>query len=147
MKNQKNPIKGISGILFFTLFSYCTVLCGMVPLLEIAPRTSWSEMNTYGDNLAGGWEYTAQGAPEGYAKGFLLIIGQDGNYQVQVQNGAGTFIGENVAVKKNTISFTLMIEGDQVKVSLTADGSKISGKSSSSEGDYVISGTKTLSAG
>lgn len=97
------------------------------------------------DNLVGGWEYTAQGAPEGYDKGLLLIVGQNGQYQVQVQNGAGTFIGENVTAKKNTISFTLMIEGGQVTVNLTANGSKISGKSSSSEGDYVIEGVKSIS--
>ncbi len=97
------------------------------------------------DDLVGGWEYTAQGAPEGYDKGLLLIVGQDGKYQVQVQTGAGTFVGENVTVKKNTISFSLMIEGGLVTVNLTAEGSKISGKSSSSEGDYVIEGVKSIS--
>jgi hypothetical protein len=97
------------------------------------------------DDLVGGWEYTAQGAPEGYDKGLLLIVGQDGKYQVQVQTSAGTFVGENVTVKKNTISFSLMIEGGLVTVNLTAVGSKISGKSSSPEGDYVIEGVKSIS--
>lgn len=145
MKNQLNPIKGIFGIFVCMAFSFCFVLHAAVPSKEIVLLKSKNTTIIVGDNLVGGWEYTAQGAPEGYDKGLLLIVGQDGQYQVQVQTGAGTFIGENVTVKKNTINFTLMIEGGQVTVNLTANGSKISGKSSSPEGDYVIEGVKSIS--
>ncbi|WP_422081382.1 hypothetical protein [Ulvibacterium sp.] len=143
MKNQFNLVRGIFGMLAFLSFSFCFVLHATVPSKGTIVLKGKSI--TVGDNLVGGWEYTALGAPEGYDKGLILIVGQDGQYQVQVQTGMGTFVGENVTVKKNTISFTLMIEGGLVTVNLTAEGSKMSGKSSSPEGDYVIEGVKSIS--
>lgn len=145
MKNQFIPNKVVFRIFAFMALGFCLVLQAAVPFEDpVLPEDKGNSV-TIANDLVGGWEYTAQGAPEGYDKGLLLIIGQDGNYQVQVQTGAGTFIGENVTVKKNTISFSLMIEGGLVTVNLTAKGSKISGKSSSSEGDYIIEGVKSLS--
>ncbi|WP_299531647.1 hypothetical protein [Ulvibacterium sp.] len=145
MKKRCNPIRGIFGMPTFLAFSFCFVLHATLPLQEMVPQTDKNLILAIGDNLVGGWEYKAIGAPEGYDKGLILIVGQDGQYQVQVQTGMGTFRGENVTVKKNTISFTLMIEGGVVTVNLTAEGSKMSGKSSSQEGDYVIEGVKSIS--
>ncbi len=99
------------------------------------------------DNLSGGWAYSVAEAPEGYEKGFLLIIKEGDSYKVQVQVGNMTMLGENVSVKKNTISFEVQVEGENVSVVLTADGSKISGTSTSSAGVLKINGTKSLSAG
>ncbi len=99
------------------------------------------------DNLSGGWAYSVEDAPEGYKKGFLLIIKEDNGYKVQIQVGNATMLGENVSVKKNTISFKVQVEGESVSVVLTANGSKISGTSTSSAGVLNISGTKSLSAG
>ncbi|MEO1010607.1 MAG: hypothetical protein AAFX53_04825 [Bacteroidota bacterium] len=100
-----------------------------------------------GDNLVGGWEYTATGAPDGYDKGFLMIVGERGNYTVRVQVEAGIFIGKNITVKKNVITFTLDIGGSNVSLTLKATGSSISGTSHSSYGEYPINGVKTLSQG
>ncbi len=99
------------------------------------------------DNLSGGWAYTVEQAPEGYEKGFLLIIKEDDSYKVQIQVGNATMIGENVSVKKNTISFKVQVEDEKVSVVLTANGNKISGTSTSSAGVLNINGTKSLSAG
>ena len=99
------------------------------------------------DNLSGGWAYSVAEAPEGYEKGFLLIIKEGDSYKVQVQVGNMTMLGENVSVKKNTISFEVQVEGENVSVVLTADGSKISGTSTSSAGVLKINGTRSLSAG
>ncbi|WP_089890196.1 hypothetical protein [Kriegella aquimaris] len=99
------------------------------------------------DNLSGGWAYSVAEAPEGYEKGFLLIFKEGDSYKVQVQVGNMTMLGENVSVKKNTISFEVQVEGENVSVVLTADGSKISGTSTSSAGVLKINGTKSLSAG
>lgn len=99
------------------------------------------------DNLSGGWAYSVEDAPEGYKKGFLLIVKEDDGYKVQIQVGDTTMLGKNVSVKKNTISFKVLVEGENVSVVLTANGSKISGTSTSSAGVLNINGTKSLSAG
>lgn len=145
MKNENSPFHSVFGLLACLALSFCLVANANKPSRETDLAKDKNEVLVTGDNLIGGWEYTAQGAPEGYDKGLIVIVGQDGRYQVQVQTGMGTFIGENVTVKKNTINFTLMIEGGQVTVNLTANGSKISGKSSTSEGDYLIEGVKSIS--
>lgn len=98
------------------------------------------------DKFAGGWAYTVQGAPEGYAEGLLLIVKDGKSYKVQVQIAGGTMLAENVSTKGSTIMFDVLVEGDKVGVSLTVDGSKISGTSNSSQGTFTIEGVKTLSA-
>ncbi len=98
------------------------------------------------DKFAGGWAYTVQGAPEGYGEGLLLIVKEGKTYKVQVQIGGATMLGQNVSTKGSTIMFDVMVEGDKVAVSLTVDGSKISGTSSSSQGTFTVEGVKTLSA-
>ncbi|TFG72021.1 MAG: hypothetical protein E4H26_11600 [Flavobacteriales bacterium] len=98
------------------------------------------------DHLLGGWAYTVEGAPEGWEKGLLLIIGQDGAYQAQIQTANQTLLAENISVKKNTITFDVYVDGQKVGVELKAEGSKISGTSTSSDGIYKINGVKSLSA-
>ena len=97
------------------------------------------------DKFEGGWSYTVEGAPEGYKEGFLLIIKDGDSYKAQIQTGGGTMVGENVITKGSTIMFDVMVEGDKVAVNLKVNGSAISGTSTSSQGSYIISGTKTLS--
>ncbi|NHF57983.1 hypothetical protein FK220_001435 [Flavobacteriaceae bacterium TP-CH-4] len=99
------------------------------------------------DDLVGGWAYTVQGAPAGYEKGFLLIVKEGKGYKAQIQVGGGTLMAENISVKKNTMTFDVMVEGQKVAVVLTANGSKLTGTSTSAEGVFQISGEKTLSAG
>ena len=99
------------------------------------------------DNLVGGWEYTVEGAPEGYDKGFLMIVKQGDVYKTQVQLNGVAVNGENVFVKGNRVTFTVSIEGETVSVSLEAKGSKLTGTSTSpSNGTMNITGVKTLSA-
>ena len=103
---------------------------------------------SFQDHLSGGWTYTAEGAADGYEKGIILIVDEGDNYKVQVQIGNSTILGENVTVKKNTISFKVYVEREEVSVELTAYGSKIAGTATSpSAGVIKISGVKSLSAG
>ncbi|MGB5275058.1 MAG: hypothetical protein WBN39_13455 [Flavobacteriaceae bacterium] len=103
-------------------------------------------MVPYQDHLLGGWSYTVEGAPEGWEKGLLLIINPNGVYQAQIQTANQTLLADNISVKKNTITFDVYVEGQKVAVALKAEGSKLSGTSSSSDGTYTINGVKSLSA-
>ncbi len=98
------------------------------------------------DKFSGGWSYTVQGAPEGYQEGLLVIVKAGDSYKVQIQIAGGTLMGENVRTKGHNIMFDVMIEGDKVAVDLAVNGSKLSGKTTSSEGTFTVSGVKTLSA-
>ena len=98
------------------------------------------------DKFAGWWGYTVTGAPEGYEEGFLVIVQDGDSYKVQIQTGGGTLMGENVKTKGSTIMFNVTVEGDEVAVNLKVNGSNISGTSTSSQGTFAISGTKTVSA-
>ena len=96
------------------------------------------------DKFVGGWSYTVANAPQGYEKGFLVIVKEGDGYKVQVQVGGGNLLGDNVKVSGKTISFDVMIEGGKVAVELSVKGDTISGKSTSSEGTYSIEGERTL---
>ena len=96
------------------------------------------------DKFVGGWSYTVANAPQGYEKGFLVIVKEGDGYKVQVQIGGANLLGENVKVSGKTISFDVTIEGGKVAVELTVKGDTISGKSTSSEGTYSIQGERTL---
>ncbi len=99
------------------------------------------------EDLVGGWEYTVEGAPEGYEKGFMMIVKQGGVYRTQIQLNGAAVNGENVMVKGNKISFTVNVEGETVSVALEAKGSKITGTSTSpSNGTMSITAIKTISA-
>lgn len=97
------------------------------------------------DHLVGGWEYTAEGAPQGYESGLLMIVKTGDVYKVQVQLAGGAMNGTDVVVKGNDITFKLNIEGESVSVSLSAKGSQISGTSTSASGTYTIKGVKSIS--
>jgi hypothetical protein len=103
-------------------------------------------MVPFQDHLLGGWSYTVEGAPEGWEKGLLLIINTDGIYQAQIQTANQTLLADNISVKKNTITFDVYVDGQKVAVALKAEGSKLSGTSTSSDGTYTINGVKSLSA-
>ncbi len=98
------------------------------------------------DHLSGGWTYTAADAPEGFDKGFILIVKSGDTYKVQVQTAGGVFNATNVEGKGHKIKFNLSVEGESVAVSLTASGDKITGTSTSSTGVINITGVKSLSA-
>jgi len=101
------------------------------------------EVNTV-DDLIGAWNYTVENVDYQYSTGVLLITKEEGKYNVQVQLSAGNITGEEIEVNDNNISFAVYIEGQKVSVSLIADGDKIKGESSSSEGVYKIEGTKVM---
>jgi len=138
---MKNSTKKIAGFLLMAFaFMYA-------PQEILASNASDDIAVVIKEDLIGGWEYTVAGAPEGYDKGFLMIVKQGDIYKAQVQLSGGAVNGENVLVKGNKITFTVNIEGETVSVALEAKGSKLSGTSTSpSNGTMNITGVKTLSA-
>lgn len=142
---MKNFLKIYGWSMVLVLCYGTTAFANSLPTMTGLETKTETPIAISRDNLVGGWSYTVEGAPEGYEKGLLMIVKEGDGYKVQVQVGGGTLLGENVKVKGNTIDFEVMVEGGRVSVNLTAKGDTISGKSTSSEGSYSISGKKTLS--
>lgn len=117
----------------------------VVPQQIYASTTSDATIIITKDNLVGGWEYTAAGAPEGYDSGLLMIVKTGDVYKVQVQLAAGALNATDIVVKGNDITFKLNVEGESVSVSLSAKGGQISGTSTSASGTYSITGVKSIS--
>jgi len=140
MKNFKQKLVGFA--LIFSAFMF-------MPIAVSAATNSDSTSNEYTiakDDLVGGWEYTVEGAPEGYNKGLMMIVKQGEIFKVQVQLNGGAVNGENIVVKGNAITFNLVVEGESVAVALEAKGSKMTGTSTSSaNGVMQITAIKTIS--
>lgn len=136
---MKNSTKKITGFLLIAF----TLMCA--PQEILASSDTNDIVVVAKDDLIGGWEYTAEGAPEGYDSGLLMIVKAGDAYKVQVQLAGGAMNGTEIVVKGNDITFKLMVEGESVSVSLSAKGSQISGTSTSSSGTYNIKGVKSIS--
>lgn len=140
MKNFKQKIIG------FALIAGALMCVPMNAIANFNDDVVSGEVVIAKDNLVGGWEYTVEGAPEGYDKGLMMIVNQSGTYKVQVQLNGGAINGSDVVVKGNNITFNVNVEGETVAVALEAKGSKMTGTStSSSNGVMNITAIKSIS--
>ena len=73
----------------------------------------------------GSWEYSVPGIQAGYEAG-TMTISEDGNsYKVTMQlNEYFKVDAEKVVYKKKTLSFSVLVETEEVLVSGTFDGDK-----------------------
>lgn len=96
------------------------------------------------ENFLGNWKYSAENVPYEYAKGILFVSKKDGVLKVVAALRGGERIAQEVRVENNTLSFNLNLEGHIVSVSLNVIGDKISGKASSDDGVFQLSGERRL---
>ncbi|MBK7134573.1 MAG: hypothetical protein IPH69_17675 [Bacteroidales bacterium] len=93
----------------------------------------------------GTWKFDAPYAPEGYTSG-TIVIGLAENKHTATMSFAGSeykFSGENVKVDNDTVSFSIFLEGQDIKVSLKGDAdAKLVGKAVYSEGEVPLTLTK-----
>ncbi len=139
---MKKSIKSIFGVLaLFTFF-----ISSPLQANNTVGNGECVVVYTIGDKFAGGWEYIVEGAPEGFEKGFMLIVNQNGAYKVQLQMGGSIFMGESVVAKGSKLNFSVDVEGEKVVVALMMKRSKFTGTSTSSQGVFNVMGAKTISA-
>ncbi|MCK0145168.1 hypothetical protein MWU78_05880 [Arenibacter sp. F26102] len=96
------------------------------------------------ENFIGNWKYSAENVPYAYAKGILFISKKEGSLRVLVALQGVESKADDVKVKDNTLTFSLNLEGQLVSVSITVEGDKISGKASSEDGIFELSGERRL---
>jgi|WetSurMetagenome_2_1015567.scaffolds.fasta_scaffold21132_4 hypothetical protein len=100
---------------------------------------------TVQNNPAGKWKFEAPYAPEGFTSGTIEVALADNNYSTSISFTGNDFKipGEKTKVEKDTLSFTVFVEGNEVAIQLKMeDATKMSGKAHYSEGEIPLTLTK-----
>jgi hypothetical protein len=108
--------------------------------------TSFAQQNKeQKNNPAGNWKFEAPYAPEGYTSG-TIIVGNEEQKPTATMSFTGNeykIPGENVKAVKDSLLFSVYIQGQDVKVMLKMDTEiKMSGKAVYSEGEVPLTLSK-----
>lgn len=138
----------LKGIIKFG-FLACTMLLGFTALAYADVNKLDVEVNNVSssfdeEKFIGNWKYSAENVPYEYARGILFISKKEGSLKVVVALPGGERKADDVVVKENTLTFSLNLDGQLVSVSFTVEGDKISGKATSEEGIFKLSGERRL---
>jgi len=120
--NNKNISKAVVSLFLVVLISSFTF---DAPAMKYSP--------------VGSWEYSVPGIQAGYEAGTMTISEDGKSYKVTMQlNEYFKVDAEKVVYKKKTLSFSVLVETEEVLVSGTFDGDKFTAKLSYSEGDFDL---------
>ena len=101
------------------------------------------------NNSVGTWKFEAPYAPEGYTSG-TIIVGNEEQKPTATMSFTGNEFkipGENVKAVKDSLLFSVYIQGQDVKVMLKMDTEiKMSGKAVYSEGEVPLALSKVLAS-
>jgi hypothetical protein len=98
---------------------------------------------------AGTWKFDAPYAPEGYNSGIIVVgmVEQKPSATMSFTGNDFKYPGENVKAEKDSILFSVYIQGQDVNVMLKIENDTLmSGKAVYSEGEVPFSLTKTLAS-
>jgi len=125
---------------------FLVIAAVLVGTTTVVANSSSEELKTSimisAEEVTGAWEYTVENVPYEYSKGVLMISKENKAYKIKIQLDGGAMDAENVKVVDNNITFTVNVEGSQVTVNLKVSGDKISGESSSYDGNFAIEGKR-----
>ncbi|MDP4222092.1 MAG: hypothetical protein Q8868_02160 [Bacteroidota bacterium] len=96
-------------------------------------------------NPVGKWKFEAPYAPEGYTSGTIDINLADNKYSTSISFAGSDYKipGDKTKIENDTISFTVLVEGTEVAISLKAeDNSKMTGKAVYTEGEIPLTLTR-----
>ena len=110
-------------LMMFVLLAFCATL------------TVNSVAASEKESMKGSWEYKAPSAPYEYNAGKIIIGETDGTPTVTVKFRYGSEVkGQNVKIEGNSLSFSVQIEYNNVKVEAKLADGKITGKADTPEG-------------
>jgi hypothetical protein len=117
-------------------------------LFLIIGITSVSAQNTKSKiDPQGTWKFEAPSAPEGYTSG-TIVIGKAEQKPTATMAFTGSdykLTGEKVLVDNDTLTFSVYLDGQDIKVSLKIENTtKMSGKAVHSEGEVPLTLTKSV---
>jgi hypothetical protein len=106
-----------------------------------------AQTNSKKTSFSGTWKFEAPMAPEEYSSGKINVGLADKKYSVIITFSEGGYkiAGEQVKFENDTLSCTVFIEGEGVKVNLRAEnGTKMTGTADYSQGQIPITMTRTV---
>ncbi|MDO9339072.1 MAG: hypothetical protein Q7T72_00930, partial [Bacteroidales bacterium] len=98
-------------------------------------------------NPVGTWKFEAPYAPEGYTSGTIAVGLEEQKYSTTMVFTGSEYklTGEKVKVANDSVSFSIYLEGQDIKVMLKIENeTKMSGKAVYTEGEVPLSLTKNL---
>lgn len=94
-------------------------------------------------DVVGDWKYEVPTAPYGFEKGTFTFTEKEGNLAGKLVLMDGSNIDlEGVKLEKDTLTFSLYVEGGYVMVNTKIDGESLSGVVSSPQGDMKVTAQK-----
>jgi hypothetical protein len=103
--------------------------------------TLTAQNNSKKNNPVGKWKFDAPYAPEGYNNGIIVVGLEENKFNATMSFGGGDYKlpGEKVKAVKDSVLFTVFLEGQDIKVYLKQeDNAKMSGKAVYSEGEVPL---------
>jgi hypothetical protein len=97
------------------------------------------------EKAIGRWQFEAPYAPEGFTTGIIEFALAENKYTSTISFSGNDYKipGDNTKIDKDKVSFTVLIEGNEVAITLTPENeSKMSGKAVYFEGEIPLTLTR-----
>jgi len=124
--------KSIFTYLMISLFAVCTVT---------------AQTTAKKGNVVGKWKFEAPYAPEGYNTGSIEISFAEEKYSTAISMTGSdyTIPGDKTKVENDTVSFTVLLDGNEIAISLKAESDvRMTGKAVYFEGEIPLTLTKEV---
>jgi hypothetical protein len=122
---------------FFTL-----VMISLLAICAVSAQTDSKKNSPIGK-----WKFEAPYAPEGFTTGSIVVSFAEQKYSTAVSFAGSDLVimGDKTKVESDTVSFVVLVEGQEVAISLKADSDiKMSGKAVYFEGEIPLTLTKEI---
>ncbi len=134
-----NPFQFIAGLFLFLLGTSVAVFAtpsNHIPVFESV---------TLNQGPIGVWEYEVEGTEDAYRKGVLFVRLENGTPIVEVHLSNGVLTGQDVQLQGDTLKFIVNLDGvERVAVVLKSKDDRMIGEASSSQGSFIIKGSRKL---
>jgi len=121
---------------------FSAFIISFITLITVNAQTGVKSLSPVGS-----WKFDAPYAPEGYNSGTIEVAnaGQKHTATMQFEGSDIKLPGEKVTVENGNLSFSILVQDQDVKVSLKIESnSKMSGKAVYSEGEVPLTLTKII---
>lgn len=122
-----------------------TGILTLLLLASFAIITATGQTNSQNVKHEGKWKFEAPYAPEGFTTGTIDVKFAEDKYTTSISfpTSGYTLAGEKAKIEKDTLSFTVFVEGQEVVVFLKPDtDQKMTGKAVYFEGEIPLTLTK-----
>ena len=121
------------GIFTLLLFAFCAIF------------TATGQTNSKNATHTGKWKFEAPYAPEGFNTGTIDIKLAEEKYSTSISfpTSGYSLTGEKAKVDKDTLTFTVYVEGQEVIIHLKPDNdNKMTGKAVTYDGEIPLTLTR-----